>query len=448
MASPTPLRRELLTAFSVLFAGAVLLASAGLAFLLPALTTPGEAILAVATLVAAVLGGLFLFGGVMIGRALVRPLDRLGAEVRAIADGEWSARVTPFEIVELEDVRDSVNAMADRLIADQMLLAENVASLERTNRELVEARDQVVHAARLASVGTLAAGIAHEVGNPLGAIMAYVDVARKRTADAGGDTDLLDSIRDEARRIDGIVRGLLDHARPKREAMGPTAAGEVIHRVRDLLENQGRLDGVRQSWVVPDGVPPVVMEPHRLEQVLVNLLLNALHALREHQDPCVEVRLATEAGEVERMPAKRAEDPPGVNYKHRRRISRDEGGRGIDPLFTARTVVTIRVSDNGPGIPEDQRDAVFDPFYTTKEPGEGTGLGLSICARLVEGMGGRIEAGASEWGGACFLIRLPAHAGSPDAAEDGAGHPAPAEPRDPEHPAPAARRPITNHEAP
>lgn len=425
MSAPTPLRRELLIAFGVLFAGAVLLASVGLVMLLPVLSSPGEAVLFIATLLLADLVVLFLFGGAMIRRTLVRPLDRLGTEVRAIADGEWSARVTPFEIDELEDVRASVNAMADRLIADQMLLADNVASLERTNRELVEARDQIIHTARLASVGTLAAGIAHEVGNPLGAIMAYVDVARKRTADAGGDTELLESIRDEARRIDGIVRGLLDYARPKQQPMGPAGTAEVIHRVRELLENQGRLEGVRHSWTVPDDVPPVVMEPHRLEQVLVNLLLNALHALRGHDDPCVEVRLSTEAAEVARMPTKRAEDPPGVNYMHRRRVSRDEGGRGIDPLFTARTVVVIEVADNGPGIPEDRRDDVFDPFFTTKEPGEGTGLGLSICARLVEGMGGRIAAGESEWGGACFVIRLPGHADADAGATqtEGAGSP-------------------------
>jgi signal transduction histidine kinase len=92
---------------------------------------------------------------------------------------------------------------------------------------------------------------------------------------------------------------------------------------------------------------------------------------------------------------------------HRRRVSRDDGGWGVDPLFTARHVVVIEVSDSGPGIPEDARERIFDPFYTTKEPGQGTGLGLSICARLVEGMGGRITADNRSGGGASFVIRLP-----------------------------------------
>lgn len=409
MSAPTPIRRDLLIAFGVLFAGAVFLAGVGLSFLLPVLTSPAEAVLFVVVLVVADLGVLFLFGGAFIRRSLVRPLERLSADVRRIAEDEPEHRVTPFESRELEQVRASVNAMADRLLADQKLLAENVESLDRTNRELVEARDQVVHTARLASVGTLAAGIAHEVGNPLGAIMAYVDVARKRTAEAGGDTEILDSIRDEARRIDRIVRGLLDYARPKREEMGPSDTDEVILRVRDLLANQGALDGVAHEWTIPDGVPRVVMEPHRLEQVLVNLLLNAVDALEGVDEPRIDVRLWVGEGDVSRMPERRAEDPPGINYMHRRRVSRDDGGRGIDPLFNARQVVVIEVADNGPGVPEDQRDAIFDPFYTTKELGKGTGLGLSICARLIEGMGGRIEVTESDAGGARFVIRLPGH---------------------------------------
>jgi len=96
-----------------------------------------------------------------------------------------------------------------------------------------------------------------------------------------------------------------------------------------------------------------------------------------------------------------------VNYLHRRRVARDPRGSGIDPLFTAARVAVVEVEDNGPGIPEDALDRVFDPFFTTKEPGKGTGLGLSICARLVEGMGGRIRVENRPTGGARFTIRLP-----------------------------------------
>ena len=381
----------------------------GLWLILPILRSPAEAALFVGTLVVADLVVLFLFGGALIRRTLIHPLDRLSDHVHRIAAGDLAHRVPDFDIVELQDVRASVNAMADHLIADRRLLAENVESLEQTNLELVQARDQVIHSARLASVGTLAAGIAHEVGNPLGAIMGYVDVALSRARAAGADTEILDSIRDEAGRIDRIVRGLLDYARPKSQSTGPSGTGGVIDRVRQLLENQGKLDGVEVEWMVADEVPRVVMEPHRLEQVLVNLILNAVDALGDSAAPRIRVRLSAADPEIAHMPIRRAEDPPGINYMHRRRLSRDEGGRGVDPLFNARSVVLIEVSDNGPGVPAEHRESVFDPFFTTKEVGKGTGLGLSICARLVEGMGGRISVDSSEWGGARFSVRLPGH---------------------------------------
>ena len=139
----------------------------------------------------------------------------------------------------------------------------------------------------------------------------------------------------------------------------------------------------------------------------MNLLLNAVDALDGRPEARIVVTLATDTGEVSRLPIRREGDPRGINYMHRRRVSRDGGGIGVDPLFTAARVVVITVDDNGPGIPEEDLEKVFDPFFTTKEPGKGTGLGLAICGRLVESMGGRIRAGRSPDGGARFTIRLP-----------------------------------------
>ena len=412
MHPPTPLRRELLLSFGVLFGGAVLLAGLGVAVLTPVLASPGEGVLFVIVLVVADLAVLFVFASALLKRTLFSPMGRLAADARRIGEGDYHYRIPAMERLELDQIRESVNAMADRLITEQQILAENVESLDRTNEELVLARDQVVQAARLASVGTLAAGIAHEVGNPLGAIMAFVDVAKSRIQKSGGDTELLDSIRDEARRIDRIVRGLLDHARPReRGEATPQPPAVVVERVHELMDTQGKLDAVEDTWSVAERVPNVLMEPHGLEQVLVNLLLNALDALHGRKDPHIWVRLSVEEGGIHRLPRRRADDPPGINYLHRRRMARDPRGIGVDPLFTAERVVIIEVSDDGPGIPDEAIERVFDPFFTTKEPGKGTGLGLSICARLVEGMGGRIQASNRPEGGACFAIRLP---GVPD----------------------------------
>ncbi len=405
MKSNSVLSRRAVVRLALIFAVAQLIAATGVIFTMPALRNrPLEtALLAVIVLVDLVLVG--VFASWAIRGALSDPMRRLAADVLRIADGDYRHRVGETHRPELRDLRDSVNRLADRLIADQRLLAENIRSLEETNRELIVVRDEMVHSARLASVGTLAAGIAHEVGNPLGAITGFVDLAKKRAERAGGDTDLLDSIRTEANRIDLIVKGLLDYARPRAAGSGPAPVGEVLSGVRTLLESQGKLDMVEVEWDLGDSPDDPVAEPHRLQQVLVNLLLNALDAVADVDGPRIQVRTYATEGEVTRLPPRREDDPPGINYLHRRRRARDEAG--VDPVARARRLTVIEVSDNGPGIAEADLEHLFDPFFTTKEPGKGTGLGLSICARLVEGMGGRIDAGASPEGGARFVIRLP-----------------------------------------
>ena len=397
--------RRLLVRLTVLFGVAQVIAAGSVLFALPSLRGQPLTAALVTGLLVVDLALLAFFSAWILGGSLGGPVERLAGDIHRIADGDYLHRVGEVHRVELREIRDSVNRLADRLIADQRLLAQNVESLQQANRELVIVRDQMVHSARLASVGTLAAGIAHEVGNPLGAITAFVDVARNRALRNGGDTEILDSIRAEAGRIDRIVRGLLDYARPAGKDAEPTPARDVLAGVRVLLENQGQLDDVEVSWQVADELPDLVLEPHRLQQVLVNLILNALDAVEHTQGARIEVRLFGEEGEVFRLPKRREDDPPGINYAHRRRMSLEEGG--VDLLASASRVTVLEVADNGSGIAPEHLDKLFDPFFTTKEPGKGTGLGLSICARLIEGMGGHIEVGNRPEGGARFVIRLP-----------------------------------------
>jgi signal transduction histidine kinase len=253
----------------------------------------------------------------------------------------------------------------------------------------------------------LASGIAHELGNPLGALLAYVDVARSRADSDGADTELLDSVREEAIRIDRIIRSLLDFARSKETASGPLPAWPVVERVRDLLEAQGRLEGVDCEWECGGEVPPVLIDGQRLEQVLVNLLLNALDAIEEQEERVIHVSLQEEPGPGALFPRRRRGDPPGVNYAHRRRIAAGDKGGTPAPLSAAERVVVLTVEDNGPGIDPETLEEIFDPFFTTKEPGKGTGLGLALSAQLVEGVGGEILAGNRKGGGAVFSLRLP-----------------------------------------
>ena len=164
MAKKTPLRRQLLFAFGILFGGGIFIASAGLALAFPSLNTPREVAIYVLVLLLAELGVIFIIGRLTLGRTLFKPMDGLVDDVKTMASGAYEHRVRPAPTVELQAVADSVNAMAERLIQDQNSLAQNVASLDQTNKALVEARAQVVRAARLASTGTQR--IPQLMGNP------------------------------------------------------------------------------------------------------------------------------------------------------------------------------------------------------------------------------------------------------------------------------------------
>ena len=401
------LRREIVLGFGILLAGAVAVAVLSIMALLPLLDGPFQAFILIAILLVADLGIVGLFGRAMLDSRLARPIDRLVEGTGRIAAGDIGFRLAEAESRELEALRTSINALADELLSDQALLAENVSSLEATNAELVDARNEVLRTARLASVGTLAAGIAHEVGNPLGALVGFADLARMQAERDGRDPELLVAIREEASRIDRIVRTLLEYARGRDQGAVEVDPGQVIHRVRGLLESQGRLDGVRAVWPDQDTGMLVRVETQQLEQVLVNLLLNGLDAMEGRSDRSVEVRVASEIGEVRRLPTRREDDPPAVDYRHRRRVATDHSETGPDLVFSADQVVVLTIQDNGPGLPEENLDRVFDPFFTTKDPGKGTGLGLAICDRLVDGMGGRISVENAASGGAVFTLRIP-----------------------------------------
>ena len=297
--------------------------------------------------------------------------------------------------------------MASRLIRNQELLADNVRSLDETNRELMEARSELINAEKMAGVGRLAAGIAHEIGNPLGAIIGYVDVAERR----GAEGEWIEGVRRESKRIDRIVRGLLDYARPKAATVRPVAVNEVVTQTIGLLETQGRLKGIEVRAELSEDVPPVLADRYQLEQVLVNLLLNATDSVAESgPDGVITVRTLRDRYSV-RSPsirARRKDDPAGVDYSHLRRMREPPGAFRPSPLQEGAIIARIEVEDNGLGLRQEDARRIFDPFYTTKEPGRGTGLGLAVSARLIDGMGGRIGASGRPESGAVFSVALPA----------------------------------------
>jgi C4-dicarboxylate-specific signal transduction histidine kinase len=152
-----------------------------------------------------------------------------------------------------------------------------------------------------------------------------------------------------------------------------------------------------------------VADPYHLEQVLVNVLLNACDAMESSKAPAVLVQTEPRVMKSPRyMPARRRDDPAGIDYSHRRRFNRPPRPTAWHPFAPGSTVVCIDVADNGPGIPNELLPEIFEPFVTTKEPGRGTGLGLAVSAGLVDAMGGTIQAENREDGGARFRILLPA----------------------------------------
>ncbi|MFW5951630.1 MAG: sensor histidine kinase [Gemmatimonadota bacterium] len=400
------LRRELLIAFGTVFAGALIVALTGVVLLLPTFDTPLRAIGYVAFLLAADIVVFALFGRWLVNARVLRPLDRMVEEAEGIAAGDYGRRLPPAGTTELDRLSDSLNRMAGRLIEHQWELRRNIESLEDTNRQLTAARDELIRAEKMASLGQMAAGVAHEVGNPLAAIMGNVDLLKRRVS--GRDEELVTATSEQVKRIDRIVRGLLDYARAREAKVRPIDVNEVVRSATELVAAQRRFNGVEVSLELADDVPAVDADRYQLEQVLVNLMLNAADAMAESDERRLVIRTASRVYEAPaHVPTRRKDDPPGVDYSHRRRYNRPERVPRLHPFDSGTRIVELAVEDTGPGIPDTVIDRVFEPFMTTKEPGKGTGLGLAVSARLIDGMGGTIKADSTDRG-ARFTLQLPA----------------------------------------
>ncbi len=395
-----------------LFVSGFLVAMLAILLASPFLSSPGQVIGYAAVILAADLLILFLFGRGLLFRLLLQPVERVVEGTERIAGGDYDHRIPDEETEEMNRLIGGVNSMAERLIRDRALLAQNVRSLDETNRELVETTDQLVRTARLASVGTMASGIAHEIGNPLGALMGYLDVVERRIEDPGAAAPVVARAREEAHRIDRIIRSLLAFARPDpggEEASNGIEVAALVPRVLDLLATQGVTSDLEVTWQPVGELPWVEGEPQHLEQVLVNLLVNARDALAMQGGGRVGITARVVWQEVDEQASRRDGDPPDVDFSHRRR---GDALQSQDRVGRAAQTVVLRVEDDGPGIPDEVVETVFDPFVTTKGPGEGLGLGLAISARMVEALGGRLEAENREGGGARFTLVLPMVSGA------------------------------------
>jgi signal transduction histidine kinase len=305
--------------------------------------------------------GLALLGLILVLRMVwtrvVTPVRSLRDGVQRVAGGDLTHRVEIASKDEIGALARDFNQMADELHG------------MRSNLEArVEARTQeFLRAARLAGLGTMAAGIAHEINNPLASIASCAEGMERRlskgTVDAATQREYLQIIAREAYRAHEITSRLLDFARNGAPARIHFDASDLMRELGVLLEHRLRAKALTLEIDCPKDLPQLVGNPTEVKQVLLNLLHNAMDASPERG--VVRVRWAATATEF-----------------------------------------TIEVADQGPGVPQEQRERIFDPFFTTKEPGKGTGLGLAIVHRIVNDHGGRIEL-VDAGNGALFRVHLP-----------------------------------------
>jgi len=307
---------------------------------------------------------LLVLGSLLLTRTVVLPIRRLVGMTRRIEAGELGELVYVPGSTEVAELSHSFNTMVLALAKKRQEVEEKVASLNRANQELLEARNETVRSEKMASVGLLAAGMAHEIGTPLASIMGFTDLLAEDLAADPEKADYLRRIGEESRRIDRIVRGLLDYARPRAVRTELVALPLLAEKTVDLLQAQGALKRVEVQLDFPAHLPPVVADPHQLQQLLINLAMNARDA----------------------MP---------------------QGGRLTLKGSQMGDELQLEVTDTGEGIAPERLALVFDPFFTTKEPGKGTGLGLAIVARIVESLGGRISVQSEVGKGSRFVLRLP-----------------------------------------
>jgi signal transduction histidine kinase len=298
-------------------------------------------------------------GYFVLTQMVVQPLRKMERATAQVGVGDWDQRIDLAGPSELSALARAFNQMTSSLAVQ---------------------REQLIRSEKLASVGQLAAGVAHEIGNPLAAILGYVDILRADGSGSGAlpdaeRRDALDRVKAETQRIIRIIRDLLEYSRPSHEEPSLIDPLVVVRSAQALLAPQARFREVRITATSEAGPwPTVLVSQGRMTQVLVNLLLNAADAMDGKGQVCVTCESAA--------------------------------GR-----------VRIAVSDQGPGIGRELRRKVFDPFFTTKPPGQGTGLGLSISRAIVESYGGTLELDAEVVGGARFVIDLPVASGpSPEIA--------------------------------
>jgi two-component system, NtrC family, sensor kinase len=305
---------------------------------------------------------------VLLTRLIVRPVENLTAAVERL-----SAHGSPEEggiaiagAAEVAQLGVAFNAMARDLKLEKQQLEARLRELEHTTSELRTTQDRLIRSEKLAGVGRLAAGVAHEIGNPLAAILGLLELLQLGSLSRAEESEFVGRIRGETERIHRIIRDLLDYARsePRSEPDAQANLEQVVEEAVALIAPQKDLRRMTLERRVHGSDLRVRGSAHELTQIVLNLLLNAADAVAGEGHVLIQ-------------------------------LTRDGG------------MVELAISDSGAGIAPEVLAKLFDPFVTTKAAGKGTGLGLAVCLAIVERLGGSIR-GENLASGARFVVRLPA----------------------------------------
>jgi two-component system NtrC family sensor kinase len=330
---------------------------------------------------------LSIVGLYRIFRIYLRPIDRIVRQADDYGQDEDLFFAFRQEDNELNRLSSALNRMVKRISEDKNKLRETVASLEKANEEIKRAQNEIIRAEKMASVGRLAAGIAHEIGNPIGIVLGYLDLLKQLDLKREEHDDFVGRAEKEIQRINTVIHQLLDLARPKENASQVVSAHEVIADIAGVMAHQPIMAEVQLHTDLRAADDRIWADADQLRQVFLNLLLNAADAIRTAgRGPDGVIRIGTDSSDAS-----------------------IQGGALLD----------IAVEDNGAGIGEDRIENIFDPFYTTKEPGKGTGLGLAVSYMIIEKMGGAISVQSRLDQGTTFIIHLPSYTQLPAVEPDG-----------------------------
>lgn len=314
-----------------------------------------------------------------ISKLYLQPLARLAKRAEDYKEDDDLIFAVRKEDNELNRLSKALNIMLRRISVDKEKLRSTVLSLEEANLELKKAQREIIRAEKLASVGRLSAGIAHEIGNPIGIVIGYLELLKQGDNTEDEKKEYIQRTEEEIERINTIIRQLLEVSRPSNSGRMAVAVHDLIHDTADVLRVQPLMSRIELSLNLDAEEHTVWADPNQLRQVFLNLIINAADAISSE--------------------AKEASGKLNISTALENDINPD--------TKASSAYLKLSFTDDGPGIAEESLRNIFDPFFTTKDPGKGTGLGLSVSFMIVESLGGKMT-GVSEVGmGTTMIISLP-----------------------------------------